>query len=127
MERTSTSQQLRELGIAFSRHGINRREDRLRLMSDHVGRQLYTSGQLTFAEAATLLERLDRLEVGDLPRALARLIRAEENRAREYAQRSRPVGWICTRTGRGRGCTPITEDDWAQAERTGEQLELSDG
>jgi hypothetical protein len=83
---------LQALALAFARHGItaDRRTDRLRLCSDHAGRRIRSSTDLTPAEVDTLIARLDRLPVGSLPGAIARLVAAEERRARELATRSRP-------------------------------------
>lgn len=69
--------QLRDIGIQFSRHGITRRDDRLLLTSDHAGRPLESSADLSWTEAAALQQRLRRLPVGTLPRVLGRLRTAE--------------------------------------------------
>lgn len=66
--------QLRDIGIAFWRHGITARPDRLLLLTDHAGRPVDSSQELTRAEAEALLQRLQRLPVGALPIALARLL-----------------------------------------------------
>jgi hypothetical protein len=65
--------QLRDLGIAFTRHRITRRPDRLLLLTDHTGRPITSSKELTRAEAGALLRRLRRLPIGLLPRALDRI------------------------------------------------------
>jgi hypothetical protein len=74
--------QLRDISIQFARHGITRRDDRLLLTSDHAGRALESSADLSWTEAAALQQRLRRLPVGTLPHVLARL------RAAEHAQSS---------------------------------------
>lgn len=76
---------LTALVLAFTRHGIDRREDRIRLCADHAGRHITSSSQLTADEVDGLLARLERLPVGVLPGAVARLVAAEEQRAREAA------------------------------------------
>jgi hypothetical protein len=65
--------QLRDLGIAFTRHGITRRPDRLLLLTDHTGRPVTSSKELTAGEADALLRRLRLLPIGLLPRALDRI------------------------------------------------------
>jgi hypothetical protein len=70
--------QLRDISIQFARHGITRRDDRLLLTSDHTGRRLDTSADLSWTEAAALQQRLRRLPVGTLPHVLARLRAAQE-------------------------------------------------
>jgi hypothetical protein len=129
-------EQLRDLGIQFSRHGITRREDRLVLVRDHAGRWVDSSAQLTWMEAATLQQRLRKLPVGSLPAKLDELRRAERRReaertgdvdpgaVSEAGGRDRVVGFVCSRSGRGRGCTPITARDVEHARLAGEQLEL---
>lgn len=77
----ATRTQLTRLAVLFTQHGIADRRDRLRLCSDHVGRHLYTSAQMTMREAETLRHRLEALPPGVLPAALARLVAAEEARA----------------------------------------------
>lgn len=69
--------QLRDIAIQFGRHGITRRDDRLLLTSDHAGRPIESSADLSWAEAAALQQRLRRLPVGTLPRVLGRLRTAE--------------------------------------------------
>jgi hypothetical protein len=127
-------EQLRDLGIQFSRHGITRREDRLVLVRDHAGRWVDSSAQLTWMEAATLQQRLRKLPVGSLPAKLDELRRTERRREEERTEDLDPgalmenpdrvVGWICTRSGRGRGCSPVTARDLEHARLAGEQLEL---
>jgi hypothetical protein len=65
--------QLRDLGIAFTRHRITRRPDRLLLLTDHTGRPVTSSKELTTSEADALLRRLRLLPIGLLPRALDRI------------------------------------------------------
>jgi hypothetical protein len=81
--------QLRDISIQFARHGITRRDDRLLLTSDHTGRRLDTSADLSWAEAAALQQRLRRLPVGTLPRVLGRL-RAAEHAQHTDEPRARP-------------------------------------
>jgi hypothetical protein len=132
-------EQLRDLGIQFSRHGVTRREDRLVLVRDHAGRWVDSSAQLTWMEAAALQQRLRKLPVGSLPAKLDELRRAERRREEERAgdvdpgalieagvSRERVVGWICARSGRGRGCTAITAADVERVRRMGEQLTTED-
>lgn len=92
---------LTQLVLAFQRHGITRREDRIRLCIDHAGRHITSSSELTEVEVDRLLERLARLPVGNLPGHVARLHREEEARAREAAARARiPAGTsLCSRGG----------------------------
>lgn len=92
---------LTQLVLAFQRHGITRREDRIRLCIDHAGRHLTSSSGLTDAEVDALLDRLARLPVGNLTGVVARLVAAEEAKAREAAARSRiPAGTsLCSRGG----------------------------
>lgn len=93
---------LTALVLAFQRHGITRREDRIRLCIDHAGRHLTSSSDLTPAEVDGLLERLGRLAVGPLPAVVAQLHRQEEERARRASARARiPAGTIlCTPAGK---------------------------
>lgn len=79
------ARRLQLLVLQFERHGINRREDRIRLCADHAGRHLTSSSQLRDHEVDGLLERLRRLPVGVLHGAVARLVAAENRRAREAA------------------------------------------
>jgi hypothetical protein len=65
--------QLRDLGIAFTRHGVTRRPDRLLLLTDHTGHPITSSKELTRSEADALLRRLRLLPIGLLPRALDRI------------------------------------------------------
>lgn len=119
--RDRTRDPLRDLVLAFQRHGITRREDRIRLCIDHAGRHLVSSSDLTEEEVGTLLGRLERLPVGNLPGHVARLHREEEARAREAAARSRiPAGTrVCTRDGR-----PATAGDLEQVAEFAEQLDV---
>jgi hypothetical protein len=148
----ATPAQLGRIAQAFDRHGIRARADRLRLCSDHIGRVLHSMAQLTPREAGLLEARLCQPHL-DLPAAVARLVREEERRAAELAARREPppaldvdpgppvekpppappsapmpdgrvVGFLCGRTGRGRGCTPITERDMEAVRQMGEQLDL---
>jgi hypothetical protein len=130
-------EQLRDLGIQFSRHGINRRAGRLLLVREHAGRWVDSMSQLSWMEAAALQQRLRRVPVGSLPSHVERLQREEERKVAEWAGHSYPapplekgapkgrvVGFACTRTGRGRGCTAITEADMEAVRQFGEQLDL---
>jgi hypothetical protein len=140
---------LQDVAVAFDRLGVRDRDDRLLLCSDHAGRALYSSAQLTAPEAAALLGRLRRLQAdgADLRPVIARLRHAQEQKAAELAAASLPpatldletgpsrpvkkpdmpppatgekvVGWIC-----GSRCEPITEKDMEHARLAGEQLEL---
>lgn len=98
---SAPAERLRDLVLAFQRHGITRREDRIRLCIDHAGRHLTSSADMTEAEVDQLLHRLARLQVGNLPAVVTRLHREEEERARRAAERSRqaPQAIVCTRGG----------------------------
>lgn len=86
--------QLTAIATAFGRLGIPDRADRLRLLSDAVGRSLFSSSRLTHAEAQAIIGRL-RAAKGPLMRAhLAKLVHAEEQAA--AAASSRPEV-VCTR------------------------------
>lgn len=96
---------LTALAVAFAEHGLRRedRADRLWLCSDHAGRRLSSSAELTEDEARALLRRLAALPHGSLQRVLA---------ARP------PAAIVCTR-GRGE----ISEHDRQLIVEFGEELE----
>lgn len=146
--------QLGRIAQAFDRQGIRDRADRLRLCSDHAGRVVHSMVQLTAREAGALEERLGQPGL-NLRGALAHLVHEEERRAAELAVRQEPaptlldvdpvppaprpqptpppapqpagrtVGFLCVRSGRGKGCTPLTERDLEAARLAGEQLQLT--
>lgn len=82
---------LTRVAVLFANHGLAgdaHRTERLRLCSDHAGRPLHTSAQLTTTEAETLIARLAALPADvDLRHAAGRLTRTEETRARQEASR----------------------------------------
>jgi hypothetical protein len=151
-----TREQLAALGRGFSYLGITRRDDRLRLISDAVGRTLHSSSQLTEEEADALEVRLRRATPHGLRTTLADIIRREEKAAAVKARAKEPpatlpgvnpspdlvtrpagkagseeqrpsgkvVGWMCQRTGRGKGCTPLTEADMEEARNVLAQLQI---
>lgn len=90
----ATRSKLTVLAVLFGEHGLGgkeRRPDRLRLCSDHAGRYLTTSAQLTDVEASTLIERLDKLpRDGCLAKAAARLVVEEERAAAMHAGKVEP-------------------------------------
>ena len=57
----ATEPQRTKLALLFVDHGVTDRGDRLRLCSDHAGRLLRTSADLSRSEAHELINRLDRL------------------------------------------------------------------
>lgn len=57
----ATPPQLTKLKLLFDDHGVLDRGDRLRLCSDHAGRLLRTSADLSRSEAHELINRLDSL------------------------------------------------------------------
>jgi len=67
----ATRMQLTKLAVLFGEHGITDRDDRIWFCSDHAGRPVQSSKELTKGEAHRLISRLNRLEVGSLPRVLA--------------------------------------------------------
>lgn len=105
----ATRPKLKALAVLFGEHGLggkHRRPDRLRLCSDHAGRYLTSSAQLTDTEASTLIERLDRLpRDGCLTRAAARLVVEEERAAAMHAGKVGPDVIAC-----GRGTEPTERD-----------------
>jgi len=111
--------QLQRLVLAFARHGITERADRLRLCSQHAGRRLDTGNQLTAQEAAELEHRLTGLPVnGALRTWVDHLVREEEREARERASRPQlPPGVIVC------GGTP-TDADVEVLLEFGEQLRV---
>jgi hypothetical protein len=148
-----TREQLGRIGTAFSRLGITRREDRLRLTSQHAGRTLYSSSQLTEDEADRLEERLRVARPELMLNQLRQIVLAEERAAAIKARAHEPaptlvdvepsepvekpdtapepprsggriVGWMCQRSGRGKGCTPITEADVEEARNARAQTEI---
>lgn len=66
MKGPATPDQLTKLVLLFEDHGLDRehRADRLRLCSEHAGRRLTSSRQLTKAQAHSLIERLESLPAG---------------------------------------------------------------
>jgi len=115
--------QLQRLVLAFTRHGITERADRLRLCSQHAGRRLSSSSQLTSQEATGLEHRLNGLPVnGALTAWVAHLVQEEEREARERASRPRPSpAVIVCRTGGG---GPPTAEDLAAVQEFAEQLQV---
>lgn len=105
----ATRSKLTRLAVLFGEHGLGdkaRRADRLRLCSDHAGRYLTSSAQLSDVEASTLIERLDRLpRDGSLTRAAARLVIEEERAAAMHAGKVGPGVIAC-----GRGSEPTERD-----------------
>lgn len=85
---SATERQLTQLRVAFTRHGITRRADVLRLAADHAGRHLWSTKAMTGAEVDALIARLARLPVGPLPGHAARLEREEADRARRFGVRA---------------------------------------
>lgn len=80
-----TNRQLTQLRVAFTRHGVTKRSDVLRLCAEHAGRHLYSTRAMTGDEVDGLIARLARVPVGALPSHAARLEREEEERARRAA------------------------------------------
>lgn len=95
---------LTSLGILFGELGVPDRPDRLWLCSDHAGRRLTSSSELTRAEAEALIGRLEKLRLGDLQRVLA--------------SRPAPRAIVCNR-----GRRPPTERDLEVVAEFGEFLE----
>ena len=109
-----TDRQLTQLRVAFTRHGVTKRPDVLRLSAEHAGRHLYSTRAMTGTEVDALIARLGRLPVGPLPGHAARLEREEEARARRAAAVERiPAGTIICTPG---GKQPTTADLEAVAE-----------
>lgn len=93
---------LTRLGILFGDLGVPDRPDRLWLCSQHAGRRLTSSSELTRDEAKALIGRLEGLRLGDLQRVLA----------------SRPTtAIVCTRG------KPLTEHDRQVIAEFGAELE----
>ncbi len=57
----ATPRTLTKLKLLFDEHGVADRGDRLRLCSDHAGRLLRTSADLSQDEASALIKRLEKL------------------------------------------------------------------
>jgi hypothetical protein len=106
---------LTQLRVAFTRHGITKRADVLRLASEAVGRYLWSTKAMTPDEVADLVARLARVPVGNLPGHAARLEREEAARA-AAAPRS---AIVCTR-----GAGEPTDADRATIERFAARLEV---
>jgi hypothetical protein len=109
---SAPERKLTQLRVAFTRHGITRRADVLRLAAEAVGRYLWSTKAMTEDEVDALIARLARVPVGALPSHAARLEREEAARAR------RPAAVVC-----GRGGTP-TDEDRATVERFAARLEV---
>lgn len=109
MRGPATPDQLTKLALLFTDHGLDKehRADRIRLCSEHAGRPLTSSSQLSKAEAHTLIERLEGLPPGtDL------LAAAERNKV-AVAQ-----SIVCTPKGK-----PTTDHDRAVVAEFAAQLE----
>jgi hypothetical protein len=151
-----TREQLGRIATAFTRLGITRREDRLRLLGDAVGRHLYSSSQLTEDEADGIERRLRRATREGVRSTLNDIIRREEKAVAVRARAKEPpatlpgvnpspdlvtrpagkagsveqrppgkvVGFMCPRSGRGKGCTPITEADMEEARNALAQMQI---
>lgn len=105
---------LTRVATLFTLLGVKDRTDRLRLCSDHAGRYLTTSSDLSEVEALRLVARLEGLPDGvGLRRRLAELVADEENRAALDAQ----PALVCSRRGK-----PPTEGDLAKARAFGDWL-----
>lgn len=112
-----TDRQLTQLRVAFTRHGITKRPDVLRLAAEHAGRHLYSTRAMTGGEVDELIARLGRLPVGPLPGHAARLEREEEARARAAATAGTIV--VCNR-----GPGEPTDGDRATVARFAATLEV---
>lgn len=109
MSNPADRDQLGRIATAFTRLGITDRADRLRLLSDAVDRELYSSSKLTSDEADAIEQRLRTARPPALRAHLAALVRAEEAKAADRARAAGvPAGTILC------GPKPPTDDDLAK-------------
>jgi hypothetical protein len=64
--RPASQGQLQQLGILLGEAGVSNRDNRLRVVSTMVGRELTSSGELTLIEARDVIKQLkSKVEAGD--------------------------------------------------------------